>query len=74
MSGLANGTQYTLEVRADNGADKGAAASVSGTPALLPALTNTVPRAPEFTELQVDDGKLTVKGRVDLGSLVPAER
>ena len=75
VSGLSNGTQYTFEVRADNGADKGPAASASATPATLAPLTDTVPRAPEFTGFLVDDGKLTVVGgSLKLGTLVPGDR
>ena len=74
VSGLTNSTQYTFEVRADNGADKGPAASASATPEPLAPLTDTVPRAPRITRLYVDYGKLTVTGEVSLGIAVPVER
>ena len=74
VPGLTNGTHYTFEVRADNGADKGAAASASATPAVPPPLTDTVPRAPRFTGLYVDDSTLTVVGSLSLGKAVPVER
>ena len=74
VSGLTNSTQYTFELRADYGADKGPAASVSVTPTPLAPLTDTVPRAPRFSSLYVDDGKLTVHGSVNLGIAVQVDR
>ena len=75
VPGLTNGTHYTFELRADNGAGKSAAASAGATAGALPPLTDTVPRAPEFTGLYVDDGKLTVTGgSLRLGTLVPGGR
>ena len=80
VSGLTNGTDYTFEVRAENAEGKGTVASASAMPTTppppppLPPLTSSVPQAPNFTGLYVDDGKLTVVGHVDLGIAVPRER